>query len=623
MRSPPLVPWSAMRVAVLGLGFMGSTHVKALSSIPDACLYAVLSNDDTKLAGDLTAVRGNIGAGGGRFDFSGVRRYRTVDGLLSDPDIDAVDICLPTYLHAETAIQALRAGKHVLVEKPMALDRASADAMIAESERSRRILMIAQVLRFFPEYVALREAVAGDVLGRVRHAVFRRRCAAPGWGGWLADPARSGGGVFDLLIHDVDMAVHLFGVPESVTATGFENAPAGIDVITGTLHYPTGLTVIVTGGWQHPRGLPVLHGIHRGRGWRDRGVQLRHAATHVVHRLRRGAAPDAGSGGRVRRAVALFPALLRGAEAARSMPAGRVGRRCFAAAAARRVEKAKRRANTMQNLKKLEPGAMFWAGRDTLVEIARLGVRCGQLGVPGTLELDNTVADDWKAALDQEAFALVTVFAAFTGEDYADIPTVQRTVGFIPRATRIERFERMCAVSDFAAALGVGSVACHIGFVPEEQTHADYVEVRELVRRFCDYAARHEQSFALETGQETARALLEFLQDVDRPNIAINFDPANMVLYGTGDPVAALRQLGAHVISVHCKDAIGPEPADGINLGTEMPLGQGSVGMERFIRTLRVIGFSGPLNIERECGNQEERLRDMAAGVELLRMLAS
>ncbi len=275
----------------------------------------------------------------------------------------------------------------------------------------------------------------------------------------------------------------------------------------------------------------------------------------------------------------------------------------------------------MQHLKKLEPGVMFWAGRDTLAEIAALGVRCGQLGIPGTLELDNTVADDWKAALDQEQFTLVTVFAAFTGEDYADIPTVERTVGFIPRQTRIERFERMCAVSDFAAAVGVTSIACHIGFVPEEQTHADYVEVRELVRRICDYAARHGQTFALETGQETAGALLAFLGDVDRRNIAINFDPANMILYGTGDPVDALRELGAHLISVHCKDAMGPEPADGIHLGTEMPLGQGSVGMERFIATLRAIGFSGPLNIERECGNQEERLRDMRAGVELLRRL--
>jgi predicted dehydrogenase len=245
-----------MRVAVLGLGFMGSTHVKAWSSIPDAHLQAVLSNDDTKLAGDLTGVRGNIGEGGGRFDFSAVGKYRSLDGLLDDPDIDAVDICLPTYLHAETAIRALRAGKHVLVEKPMALDRASADAVVAESYRSQRILMTAQVLRFFPEYRALGEALASDGLGSVRHAVFRRRCAAPGWGGWLADPKRSGGGVFDLLIHDVDMAIHLFDMPESVSATGFVNAPAGIDVMTGTLHYEGGKSVIVSGGWQHPGACP-------------------------------------------------------------------------------------------------------------------------------------------------------------------------------------------------------------------------------------------------------------------------------------------------------------------------------------------------------------------------------
>ena len=277
----------------------------------------------------------------------------------------------------------------------------------------------------------------------------------------------------------------------------------------------------------------------------------------------------------------------------------------------------------MQSLNALEPGVMFWTGRDHVAEVKQLGVRCGQLGVDPSFEFDNAAVEDWRSALEQEQFTVVTVFAAYTGESYADIPTVQRTVGFIPRDTRIERFERTCAVSDFAAQLGVGSIACHIGFVPEDREHVDYVEVRALVRRICDYAARNRQIFALETGQEPAAVLLDFLRDVDRPNIAINFDPANMILYGTGDPVEALGVLGPHVISVHCKDGLWPPKDQPGALGTEVPLGAGAVGIERFIAKLKEIGFGGPLNVEREAENQQERLRDIRSAVALLRRLTS
>ena len=277
----------------------------------------------------------------------------------------------------------------------------------------------------------------------------------------------------------------------------------------------------------------------------------------------------------------------------------------------------------MQSLKPLEPGVMFWTDRDHVADIKKLGVRCGQLGVDGAFEMTTAAAEDWRSALEQEDFTLVTVFAAYEGESYADIPTVQRTVGFIPRSTRVARFERTCALSDFAAALGVGSIACHVGFVPEDRSHVDYVEVRELVRRICDYAAKHRQTFALETGQESAATLLEFLRDVERPNLAVNFDPVNMILYGTGDPIDALGALGRHVISVHCKDGVWP-PKDRPNaLGSETPLGRGAVGMERFIAKLREIGFQGPLNVEREAENQEDRMRDMGEAVALLKRLTA
>jgi len=273
------------------------------------------------------------------------------------------------------------------------------------------------------------------------------------------------------------------------------------------------------------------------------------------------------------------------------------------------------------NLKPLETGVMFWAERDHVSEIRSLGVRSGQLAIPGTMALTPAAAETWKAELAREEFTVVTVFATFEGEDYADIPTVERTVGFIPAGTRAAREQRTFQVSDFAARLGVDSIACHVGFVPEDHADADYVAVRGLVRRVCDHAAAHGQTFALETGQERAQVLLAFIRDVDRPNLRINFDPANLILYGSGEPIGALRELAQLVISVHAKDGDWPPKDVAGALGKERPLGQGAVGMAQFVQTLQEVGYQGTLNVEREVDDQAERLRDIGAGVRLLRGL--
>ncbi|MFN3326473.1 MAG: Gfo/Idh/MocA family protein [Bryobacteraceae bacterium] len=245
-----------MRIAVAGLGFMGSMHLKALRNIPGATLHAVVSSDPAKLAGDLSGIQGNLGGPGEKMDFTSVRKYTRVEEALADPDVDAIDICLPTHRHAEVATAALQAGKHVLVEKPLALDGAEADAVLAAAAASGRILMTAQVLRFFPDYLPLADLIRCNKLGPVRSALFRRRCAAPTWSAWLADASRSGGGVFDLLIHDVDICLHLFGAPEAVSATGHEDMQRGIDTITAQLHYPAIGSVTITGGWHHPQSYP-------------------------------------------------------------------------------------------------------------------------------------------------------------------------------------------------------------------------------------------------------------------------------------------------------------------------------------------------------------------------------
>jgi predicted dehydrogenase len=234
---------------------MGSTHLKAYKSLPQAEIVAVVSDIAERLDGDLSGVQGNIGGPGEKWDFSRMGRYTDPFEALRDPAIEAVDLCLPTDLHAPVAVAALKAGKHVLVEKPMALNGGETDAMIRAAEESGKTLMAAQVVRFIPSYSLPAEMVRSGKLGPVRSAIFRRRCAAPAWSVWLGDKAKSGGGVFDLLIHDIDYCLHLFGKPEAISAVGYEDMPRGIDWVTAQFHYPE-VAVVVSGGWHHPKAFP-------------------------------------------------------------------------------------------------------------------------------------------------------------------------------------------------------------------------------------------------------------------------------------------------------------------------------------------------------------------------------
>ena len=269
----------------------------------------------------------------------------------------------------------------------------------------------------------------------------------------------------------------------------------------------------------------------------------------------------------------------------------------------------------------LEVGAMFWAERDSLDDIAAMKVKVGQLCIGGDTQITAGFSTHLKVELAQRGIEVLTVFAAYQGEDYADIPTVQRTVGFIPHRTREARLARTLEISDFAAKLGVDSIACHIGFVPEDKHDADYLGVREMVRRVCDHAHSHGQTFALETGQEPAKVLLEFIHDVERPNLKVNFDPANMILYGSGDPHEAIQILAHRIISVHAKDGNWPDASQPGSLGKEQPLGKGSVNIPKFVESLKNAGYQGALCVERETNNQAERIADMQMGVNLLRSL--
>ena len=273
-------------------------------------------------------------------------------------------------------------------------------------------------------------------------------------------------------------------------------------------------------------------------------------------------------------------------------------------------------------IRPMELGVMFWPWYEpleTIRELKAIGATCGQLGMPGEADLGPSAALDWRAASEAEAFPIATVFAGYQGESYANMDAVEKTVGFVPFATREARLERTLRLSDFARILGAPSIACPIGVVPENAADGVYTEVREMVRRVCDHAAGNRQTFALETGQERAEVLRQFVESVARPNLRINFDPANLILYGTGDPLEAIDVLAPWIASVHAKD--GDWPAQAGALGEERRLGEGAAEMDRFVAKLREHGYDGGLFVEREVENLSQRLGDLRHGIDFLQRI--
>jgi sugar phosphate isomerase/epimerase len=264
------------------------------------------------------------------------------------------------------------------------------------------------------------------------------------------------------------------------------------------------------------------------------------------------------------------------------------------------------------------------AGLGVHLEVAEeLGIPTVQVHAPHQETRTPEAADEFLKKCGQAGIQITAVFGGFDGESYADISATAKTVGLVPDATRAERTREMKEISDFAKLLGCHTVALHIGFVPEDRESDNYKNLLETTRDLLDHVKANGQQLNLETGQETADHLLEFIKDVGRDNLFINFDPANMILYGTGDPIEALKKVGHLVRSVHCKDATWAAPEErGKSWGSEVPLGEGDVGMETYLRTLKDLGYTGPLTIEREIAHDRERQKaDIGHAVNLLRGL--
>lgn len=259
------------------------------------------------------------------------------------------------------------------------------------------------------------------------------------------------------------------------------------------------------------------------------------------------------------------------------------------------------------------------AGLGVKLEVAReLGVPTIQLHAPHPQSRTPEKARAFLDKLKEYGITLTAVFGGFEGESYADIPTVSRTVGLVPPETRAARVKEMKAISDFAKLLGCKVIALHVGFVPHDAGNALFKEVVAVTQDVCDHAKQNGQALHLETGQESADALLQFIAATGRDNLFINFDPANMILYGTEEPIAALRKVGKFVRSVHCKDGTWAKHP-GKEWGCEVPLGQGDVGMYNYLKTLKEIGYTGPLTIEREIPQEPQRQKaEIGHAVKLL-----
>jgi len=244
-----------IKVGLVGLGFIGRTHLTRYLESEMADLVAVADlkieefrRGDSEIISDPRMPSLTMP--------EAVATFSTIDEMLEKVDLDMVDICLPTFLHAEATVKAAQAGRHVLCEKPMALTAAECQTMIDAARHNGVQLLIAQCVRFWPEYAYLRDVLDSQRLGRLLSLNMRRLAAPPlwSWQSWLLDASASGGTLVDLHIHDVDFINSMLGPPSAVFAQGAsQGTTGGIDVVLGNLLYP-GMRVSAEAGWMNAPG---------------------------------------------------------------------------------------------------------------------------------------------------------------------------------------------------------------------------------------------------------------------------------------------------------------------------------------------------------------------------------
>lgn len=248
-------PKRPVNVAVVGLGFMGVTHLQSYKKIRGAKVLAVCDAVRQPVNGVIPGVGGNM-HGADALDFGPkLRAYQDYDLLLQDPDVDLIDLCVPTALHVEMSVAALKAGKHVICEKPLARDVASCRKIVNAAKKSKGSLMPAMCMRFWPGWSWLKDAVADERYGKVLAARFRRVSESPGWStASYFDGSSSGGALLDLHIHDTDFIQFVFGKPKRVYAKGLTRFSGAIDHVVTQYDVANGAVVSAEGTWLMTKG---------------------------------------------------------------------------------------------------------------------------------------------------------------------------------------------------------------------------------------------------------------------------------------------------------------------------------------------------------------------------------
>lgn len=209
-----------MKVGLVGIGFMGWIHYLAYRKLSGIQLAAICTRDPKKLAGDWRGIKGNFGPPGEQIDVSKMARYGNLDDLLADPKIDLVDLCLPPDLHVDGCLRALKAGKHVFVEKPLGLTAADCQKIVKAAEVAKRQVLVGQVLPYFAEYAHARKVIDSGKYGKPLGGSFKRVISDPLWLKDFYDPKRVGGPLVDLHVHDAHFIRLVFGMPTSVSSQG-------------------------------------------------------------------------------------------------------------------------------------------------------------------------------------------------------------------------------------------------------------------------------------------------------------------------------------------------------------------------------------------------------------------
>jgi len=246
----------------------------------------------------------------------------------------------------------------------------------------------------------------------------------------------------------------------------------------------------------------------------------------------------------------------------------------------------------------------------------KLGINVVQIACGDPHHASWNEGDNMPEAACKVGFTMSGTMLGFPGEDYTTPKHIEKTGGFGDPATRPERLERFKWALDRTLALGLKDIMLHAGFLPEPG-HPDRKPFLDTLAKVSQLAKEKGITVAFETGQESADLLRRTLNDLKCPNLKINFDPANMILYDMGDPIRAVEILAPDIRSVHVKDANRTKVKG--TWGDEVPLGQGQVNIKRFVDALKKVGYRGPLCIEREVGTQQERYNDIAHGIRVLR----